>query len=102
MQLGAEELATLANFACAVNSHAEGQRMAAPLAPIGEQGALYDANARNRFYWTRCPACACVLLNAFRGIGDFVALYRDKKALHEYLICRRSLHSEARSCCGVT
>ncbi len=106
MKLEAEELATLANFAYTVNDPVEGRRVAArldPIGPVAGRGEVYVTHSRTRLYWTRDPACACILLNAFRDLGDFAALLRDKENLNEYVICRRTLlEPQNRSCCGVT
>ena len=105
MKLEVEELATLAHFTCTVNNHAEARRVAArldPIGPVAGRGGIYVTHSRTRLYWTRCPACACILLNAFRDLGDFAALFRDKQNLNEFAICRRSLlEPQNRSCCGV-
>ena len=102
MKLQAEELGILAKFSCTVNNHAEARRVAARLDPITRvQGEVYVTHSRTRLYWTRCPACACILRNAFRDLGDFAALFRDKQNLSEFVICRRSLLGpQNRSCCG--
>ena len=101
--LEVEELAILANFTHTVNDPAEGARVAARLDPIGRRGEIYRSHARTRLYWTRCPACACILLNAFRDLGDFAALFRDKQNLDECVTCRRSLlEPQNRSCWGFT
>ena len=105
MKLSAEELATLANFTHTVNDPAEGASVAARLDPIGKPWgyAFYVTHSRTRLYWTRDPACACILLNAFRDLGDFAALFRDKQNLNGLVICRRSLlEPQNRSCCRVT
>ena len=92
MKLEAEELAILANCTWTVNDPAEGARVAATLDPIGKpRGDVYVTHSRTRLYWTRCPACACVLLNAFRDLGDFAALFRDRQNFNERMICRRTL-----------
>ena len=104
MKLEAEELGILANFSCTVNNHAEARRVAARLDPITRvQGDLYVTHSRTRLYWTRCPSCACILLHAFRDLGDFAALFRDRQNLIEFVARRRSLLLEPqnRSCCGV-
>ena len=94
MKLEAEELGILANFSCTVNNHAEARRVAArldPIGPVAGRGEVYVTHSRTRLYWTRCPACACILLNEFRDLGDFAALLSDKQNLNEFAICRRSL-----------
>ena len=105
MKLEAEELGILANFSCTVNNHAEARRVAARLDPITPPGRseVYVTHSRTRLYWTRCPACACILLHAFRDLGDFAALFRDRQNLIEFVVCRRSLllEPQSRSCCGV-
>ena len=103
MKLEVEELATLANFTCTVNNHAEARRVAARLDPTTRvQGEVYVTRSGTPLYWTRCPACACILLNAFRDLGDFAALFRDQQNLNEFVICRRSLlEPQNRSCCDV-
>ena len=104
MKLEAEELGILANFSCTVNNHAEARRVAArldPIGPVAGRGEIYVTHSRTRLYWTRDPACACILLNAFRDLGDFAALFRDRENLIEFVACRRSLLLEPqnRSCC---
>ena len=102
MKLEAEELGILANFSCTVNNHAEARRVAARLDPITRvQGDLYVTHCRTRLYWTRCPSCVCILLHAFRDLGDFAALFRDRQNLIEFVARRRSLLLEPqnRSCC---
>ena len=87
MKHQAEELAVLANFTHTVNDPAEGARVAARLDPIGRRGEIYRSHARTRLYWTHDPACACILLTAFRDLGDFAALFRDKQNVNEYVVC---------------
>lgn len=103
MKLEAEELATLADHSCTLKNHAEGHRMAFRLDPVGKpQGEIFVTNSRTRLYWTRDPASACLLLNAFRDLGDFATLFRDRQNLNEFVVCRRSLlEPHNRSCCGV-
>ena len=105
MKLEAEELAILANFSCTVDNHAEAPAVAARLDPVSRlaRGEIYATHSRTRLYWTRCPACACILPNAFRDLGDSAALFRDKQNLNEFAICRRSLlEPQNGSCCSAT
>ena len=105
MKLSAEELSILANFTCGVNTRAEGQRLGQRLIPVGKQRLMliYSDGRRIRVYWCSHPADACMLLCAFRDMGDTAALFRDLEGSGEYVVWRRSLlEPQNRSCCGVT
>ena len=102
-ELCAEEIAILGNFTCAVNTRADGQRLAQRLIAVGKAYApIYSDAHRIRLYWCSQPADACILLCAFRDVGGAAALYRDLVNTGEYVVWRRSGQEPVRSCCGVS
>lgn len=103
MKLSAEELSILASFTCGINTRAEGQRLTHRLLPIGKPyGSIFSEGARTRLYWCEQPAEACMLVCAFRDLGDAAALYRDLQGTGEYVVWRRSNLEPIRSCCGMS
>ncbi len=102
-KLGAEGMSILSNFTCGVDTRAAGQRLGQRLIAVGEPYApIFSDGSRIRLYWCSLPADACVLLCAFRDMGDEAALYRDLEGVGEYVVWRRSGTGPARSCCGVS
>ena len=103
MKLNAEEIAIRSNFTCGVKTRADGQRLGQRLIAVGKPYApIYSDGFRTRLYWCSLPADACLLLCAFRDMGDAAALYRDLEGTGEYVVWRRSGQESARSCCGVS
>ena len=102
-ELCAEEIAILGNFTCAVNTRADGQRLAQRLIAVGKSYApIYSDVYRIRLYWCSQSADASVFMCAFTGVGDAAALYRDLEGTGTYVVWGRGGQGPVRSCCGVS